>query len=96
MSCDEVVPIAKKALRILGDSEHSHLWDCQVDGHALIALDIAELLRKAKTDKDLQKVLKKINKNDFNCESDSHSEIMSEISELIARALAEEKKESGL
>lgn len=80
--------VAKKAIKILGDTERSHHWDCEVDEHAFIASDVAELLSKAKTESDLKKVLKKIKEGDsFDCEADWHSEIMLEITDLITEAL---------
>lgn len=89
-----VARIAKKALKILGDTEHSHHWDCEVDEHAFIASNVVELLNKAKTENDLKKVLKKIEKGDsFDCKADWHSESMSEISDLIAEALEPDQEE---
>jgi len=82
---NDIDGLIKKALDILGDTEISHTWDCQVDEHAFIASNVEFLLKKAKTEEDLKKVLAKIITGDgFQCEADHHFDSMSNIYELIS------------
>ena len=88
MNIAEVKKLSTKALKIVGDTETPHSWDCQVDEHAFIASRVAWLLQNAKTRDDLARVLKKIKQGGgFDCECDFHFEAMSEVEDLIRRSL---------